>query len=83
MAPSICLSDEILSTPTSTGDTDIVSQQRSVALVVASGTLEANKKESQTSWGSNLALRLPRKPRPLFIWDLIVQQHSCLDVYGW
>jgi hypothetical protein len=80
-APSIPPSGVLLSTPTSTRGTDTLSEQNPVPPVEASRTLEANKKESQARWGSDLALRLPRKPHPLFEGDPIVQQRSGLGVY--
>jgi hypothetical protein len=71
----------LLSTPTSARGADTLSKQNLVPSVEASRTLGANENESQVCWGLDLALRLPRKPRPLLGGDPIMQQRGGLDAH--
>jgi hypothetical protein len=81
MVPVIPLLDVSFFTPSFAGDIDTVSMPIPTPLVGISRTWEANKKETQAPWGSDLALRLLRRPRPLLEGDPIMQQRDDSGVH--
>jgi hypothetical protein len=80
MFPSIPLSYIPFSTPIFIENVDTVSKQELIPPDGVSRMQEANKKESQARWGSDLALHLPRRPHPMFEGDPIVKKHRDLGV---